>query len=86
MEYNSNFELDEAKSILPPADGELRRRLKPKRKLGLKTNLDQELGQFPALRPGPELKVSPRKVLGVVGLHNVPGLFSSGSQVLDGAI
>ena len=22
MEYNSNFELDEAKSILPPADGE----------------------------------------------------------------
>ena len=23
MEYNSNFELDEAKSILPPADGEL---------------------------------------------------------------
>ena len=31
-------------------------------------------------------KVLPRKVLGVVGLHNVPGLFSSGSQVLDGAI
>ena len=23
MEYNSNFELDEAKSILPPDDGEL---------------------------------------------------------------
>ena len=43
MEYNSNFELDEAKSILPPSDGELRRILKPKRKLGLKTNLDQEL-------------------------------------------
>ena len=38
------------------------------------------------LRTRPGLKVCPRKILGVVGLHNVPGLFSSGSQVLDGAI
>ena len=32
------------------------------------------------------LKVMPRKILGVVGLHNLPGLFSAGPQVLDGAI
>ena len=30
MEYNSNFELDEAKSILPPKDGQLRTKPKPK--------------------------------------------------------
>lgn len=30
MEYNSNFELDEAKSILPPKDGQRRTKTKTK--------------------------------------------------------
>ena len=37
MEYNSNFELDEAKSILPPKDGLYRTETKTKIKGQLKT-------------------------------------------------